>query len=175
MRILRHPLALIAGLLVAFALALIVSVQSATPVAAVGEPGPGTVIGSRLGVLYGPTALTGSGSANTASPRTVSGVDLSLVRYYYAADIFITADFATSGTLTGTVQFSADGANWADAYHLIDSGSATASIPYRVVITNDGTGYVTVPAAGQFVRVRLDRSASVTPTVNIHLKNTGGN
>jgi hypothetical protein len=174
-RSVRGQVALLAmGMLLIIAL-FALGLSFVSPVAAVGEPGAGTVIGSRVGALYPATALTGSGTVQSASPRTVGGVDLSNVRYYYAVDLFVTADFASTGTLTATVQLSADGTNWADAYQLIDSGTSTASVPYRVVITGDGTQYLTLPVSGQFVRVSLQRTAAVTPTVNIHLKNTGGN
>lgn len=163
-------LALALAALIAAATVLFVAPQ---PAAALGEPGGGTVVTARTGVLYPATSI--EAVTNTASPRTVGGVDLSLVRNYYAGDYFITADFPTTGTLTATLEFSADQSNWATALHTYNNGATLVTASKQVVITNDGTAYISSPLAGSYARIKLDPSTAVTATVNLVLKNTGGN
>src|SRR5262249_14716038 len=65
--------------------------------------------------FYPQTALTGSSTVYSASPRTVNGNDITRVVAFQTADVFVTGDITSTTRLTVTVQFSADGANWADA------------------------------------------------------------
>lgn len=172
--ILKHRsarwLSLALALLIALAAFLVATPR---PAAALGDPDGGTVVAARTGVLYPATSI--SVVTNTASPRTVGGVDLSLVRNYYAADYFITADFPTTGTLTATLEFSADATNWTTALHTYNNGATLVQTAKQVVITNDGTAYISSPVAGSYARIKLDPSTAVTASVNVVLKNTGGN
>lgn len=163
-------LALLLAVLIVAATVLFAAPRQA---AALGEPPGGTVVLARTGVLYPATSI--SVVTNTASPRTVGGVDLSRVRDYYAGDYFITADFPTTGTLTATLEFSADGTNWTTALHTYNNGATLVTAAKQVVITNDGTAYISSPVAGSYARIKLDPSTAVTATVNLVLKNTGGN
>jgi hypothetical protein len=148
-------------------------------VMAQGEPQAGTVSGVTTYTYYPTTALTGSGTAYSAAPRTVSGQDLSrAVKYYNAMDVFVTVDLITStGTITVTPQFSADQANWANAYYTYPTwtDSATATIntqTYQVVLTADGTNYIKVPVSGEYFRVKIEYAGTtLTPTVKATLRN----
>lgn len=103
----------------------------------------------------------------TYSPSSLGGRDPRVITGWAGGDAFITADFATTGTLTTTVQFSADGASWADAKLTAADGSEVA---LGEVITDDGTGMVHIPVGGQYVRFKLDPSASVTPSIRLVLR-----
>ena len=124
-----------------------------------------------MGTLYAATAATGAGTANTTSPMLdASGRNLASTVDWAVADVFITTDIATSGTLTATVQFSADNVNWASADYEYGDSSINTQI-YRRVMTADGTEFMQVPLAGQYMRVSLQRSASMTNTVTVVYRN----
>lgn len=121
--------------------------------------------------LYAATAVTGSGTANTAQPKTdAAGRNLADTTGWSVADVFVTTDIATSGTLTATVQFSADGVNWASADYEYGASSISTQT-HRRVMTADGTEYLQVPIAGQYLRVQMQRSASMTNTVMVVYRN----
>lgn len=168
-----------AGRLLALALAILTLIAGALaatprPAAALGEPPGGTVVQARAGVLYPATSI--ATTTYTASPRTVGGVDLSFVQRSFTGDYFVTADFPTTGTLTATLELSADATNWATALHTYNNGATLVrSAAQQVVITGDGTAYLSAPLAGSYARLKLEPSTAVTTTVNVVLKNTGGN
>ncbi|MGD9728838.1 MAG: hypothetical protein AB7V39_21000, partial [Nitrospiraceae bacterium] len=116
--------------------------------------------------LYPQTAVTSSGTVYSASPRTtVAGRDDSSVNGWTQADVFIKTDIATSGTLTATVQFSPNGSDWATAdYEWGDSDGLNTQI-HRRVMTADGVEVIRLPVAGEKLRVMLQHSATMTPTV----------
>lgn len=168
--------------LVLVALIVLTGTLAVQPAAQANEnqPSPATVKNSVSGTLYPATALSSTGTVNTASPRTVSNRDLSYLPQFGAVDLFVTADFASTGTLTALVQFSNDATNWADCYRRIPETVATGpdstiSETCTVILTADGTGYISVPMAGQYMRLAMTRTASVTPTVQLFAKNTAGN
>jgi len=136
------------------------------PAQAVGEPPPTTY--ARTVVLYPATALTGSGTVTSDSPRAASGVaDVSKTESYAVADIFVTTDAVTSTVVTTIVQFSADQTNWVNAtYTYVLSGSLTTGT-YQLTNTNDATTYISVPLAGRYMRVSMQRTAAVTPVVTV--------
>lgn len=123
------------------------------------------------GTLYPATAGTGAATVYSSSPKLdASGRNLASTVGWSVADVFITTDIATSGSLTATVQFSADNVNWASAdYEYGDSSIATQT--HRRVMTADGTEYLQVPIAGEYLRVSLQRSASMTNTVVVVYRN----
>lgn len=125
--------------------------------------------------LYPATALTSSGTAYSASPRTsVPGRDDSSVNGWAYADVFIKTDIATTGTLTATVQFSPDGSNWATADYEYATGNTTGSVGtqiHRRVMTADGVEIIRLPVAGEKMRVMLQHTATMTPTVLVTYRN----
>jgi hypothetical protein len=163
---------------------------------AVSEPAPGTVTQIKTWTFYPATAVTGSGTAYSSSPkRTSTGIDVSRVKDWHSADVFVTVDISGTATLTVTPQFSTDASNWTDATYdyvadtlvetttvLTSTGVTTATSTlsssstvtegtYRIVISADGTDYLRVPIAGEYMRVKLAYSGEITPTVTVTLRN----
>lgn len=138
-----------------------------------GAVGSGSLQSIRVGQLVAPTALSGSGTSFSTIATTPGNV--SEVRRYYSGDIFVVADFATTGTLTATLQFCAtsDTDTCADATYQIpnDANTGVVNVARSVTLTADGAAYLTAPVAGQYWRVRLVRDATVTPRVEVVLRN----
>lgn len=139
-------------------------------------------------LLYPATALTGAGTVYSASPRNVvAGLDASKVNGWANVDVFVTLDVATSGWFTTTLQYSADAVNWADADYTYTSNASTwasegvtstatattaiATQTFVRYMTADGTEYMSAPTAGEFMRVKIEHSAAVTPTVYTTYRN----
>lgn len=139
-------------------------------------------------LLHPAAAASGAGTAYTASPRELSpGVDASAVAGFANVDIFATVDISDTGNVTLTVQFSADGTNWADYTYSYASNTsswesegitstATASTAIaaqtpKLYFAADGTQLLTVPTAGEFVRVKMERNATMTPTIYVTYRN----
>lgn len=148
------------------------------PAAAVG-PEPGTVVGIRSITLYPATAITGSTTAYTASPRMLAGEDLSRTRFYHSADVFVSATFATTGTLTITPQASPDGALWASLADLGQKSDGTfVANAYALTLSGAGvggtaTGVLRIPLTGEYTRFMLAHTVGVTPTLQLTLRNDG--
>lgn len=117
--------------------------------------------------------------------------------YYNNLDVFVTIDLKTTGTVTVTPQYSADGTNYMDAAYTAEgwvlpqttvltnasgvtrtttstatfaSGTATrvsASVPYRVILSADGTGAVRIPMVGKYMRPKIELSGGVTNGVTV--------
>lgn len=121
--------------------------------------------------------------------------------YYNNLDLFVTIDLSTTGTVTVTPQYSADGTNYVDASYTAEgwvlplsysetltnasgvtntttstatttfaSGTATRvseSVPYRVVLSADGTGMVRIPMVGKYVRPKITLSGGITNGVTV--------
>ncbi len=119
-----------------------------------GEPEAGTVVGEQTFTLYGPTAVT-TGTVNSTG---------SLMRSFNAVDVFVTVD-VTNATVTSTVQYSADGTNWADADYEYATDSAIATKAYTRVQSADGTEVIRLPMAGEYLRVNMVVTGAATPTV----------
>jgi len=137
----------------------------------VSEPQTGTV-----NAVRGPHTFYAPGSgitetAYTASPRTEYGEDVSVAWLYNAVDVFVTADVSGTDTLTVTPQFSADAANWADAYFETVSGTTVTAQTYRAALSTDGTAYLRLPVAGKYMRFKVETSGTVTPTIRALFKN----
>jgi len=88
------------------------------------EAQSGTVTGSVLATVYDDTFIT----TTTTYPDAVR------TRYYNSYDLFATADFSTTGALTITLQFSADGENWVDGYYV--SEGYVLPLSYSGTLTN---------------------------------------
>lgn len=126
-------------------------------------------------LLYPTTAISGSATTYTASPRNVAtGLDASKVNGWANVDVFATVDIATSAYVTLTLQYSADGANWADADYEYATGNTTGTVATKTHVrymTADGTELIQAVAAGEFMRVKIENSASITPTIYVTYRN----
>lgn len=173
------------------ALAMILAALGLLPraVAAVGEPPAGTTQSIQNYTLFATQQITSPGETTTTNGTAQH------VQYWNAADIFINADVDTDGIITVTAQLSADNSNFVDAAYtyladtlietvtvLTSTGLTTAtatlsnsSTPteqtYQVVLSADGTDYLRLPIAGQYLRVSLAYTGTVTPTVITTLRN----
>ncbi len=160
-----------------------------------GEPLPGSITGVGTYTFYPTTVVTGSGTAYSTSPYLYRGLDVTKVRDFNSADIFVTVDITPSAILTITPQFSADQSNWTDAKYpyvadtlvsttevltsdgvttattTISSSSTPTEQVYQIVLDADESGYVRVPIAGEYMRLKMERSDNVTPTVKVTLRN----
>jgi len=158
------PTLILAALLLATLLAPGVMADS-------GEPQPGAVSLTRTALLYPATALSGTTTVYSAAPRPVNGQDASLVRQFNSADLFVTADLSGTATITVTPQFSPNQVNWADAQYPVISGTTPVWVPQRLVLTAGGSSYLRLPVAGEYMRVKIQASGTVTPTVYTTLRN----
>jgi len=179
-------------------LAAILTVTAFTTLPALaenGEPLPGSVTGVGTYTFYPTTVLTSSGTTYSASPYLYRGLDVTKVRDFNSDDIFVTVDITPSAMLTITPQFSADQSNWTDAKYTyvadtlvsttevltsdgvttatttISGSSAPTEQVYQIVLDDDESGYVRVPIAGEYMRLKMERSDNVTPTVKVTLRN----
>lgn len=162
--LMHRALAALAGVLVLL-VALVAYGLATTPAA---RADSGTVVGIVTKSLQNATYIT----TTTTTPRVVgSDNNAWLTKDYHAAELFVTADFTTTGVLTATVQSSPDGVNWVDGFYIADDGDVVNA---QVVITNDGGGMIRYPLAGYYTRLSLVPSAGVTATVQMTLRNNGG-
>lgn len=126
-------------------------------------------------LLYPATQISAGATTYTASPRMISpGVDASVVAGFANVDIFPTVDIAGTGNVTLTLQFSADGANWADADYEYATGALTGTVATQTAVrymTADGTELIRSPTAGEYLRVKIQNSAVTTPTIYVTYRN----
>lgn len=162
---------LIAPVVGAIAIVLIASFIP-TVFASNGEPDPGTITKVVTYQYYPAKRLTGSGTVYSAAPRVQSGIDVSRVGAFNSADVFVNVDITGTGAITITPQFSADQVNWSDADYVQHNSSATP-VPsvYRFSLNADGTNHVRVPISGEFLRIKIAYSGTLTPTVLATLRN----
>jgi hypothetical protein len=173
------------SLVVLLSLVLIAGVlaipQALSGVLAEGEPPPGTVAGVHTYTFFPATALGGAEvTTYTASPLAgsyggLSKADVTWVKSWNQADVFVTVELGTASSLTVTPQHSADGESWADAYYrsaISDTGIVETN--YRLVLSADGSGYTRVPVVGEYLRFKMEYSGTLTPTVKVTLRNNGG-
>jgi hypothetical protein len=114
------------------------------------EAQAGTVQGSVLATVYDDTFIT----TTTTYPDAVR------TRYYNSYDLFVTADFSTTGALTITLQFSADGENWVDGYYV--SEGYVLPLSYSGTLTN--ASGVTNTTTSTFTTSFSGASASLAST-----------
>lgn len=120
--------------------------------------------------VYPATSISGT-TVNTSAPNVdAEGRDVSLTTGWGSVDVFVTADVVSTGTLTATVQVSADGVNWADADYEYWTGSAIGTQTFRRALAADGTEVMSLPLAGDRWRVQLTSTAPVTTTVKATLR-----
>jgi hypothetical protein len=170
------------------ALLLIVALLIGSGGSAVAQTRAPGMIKQNTYLLYPATALTGNTTVYSASPRNVAaGLDASKVYGYANVDIFATIDLDTTGYVTLTLQYSADGTNWTNADFEYASQTSTwnsagitstatastaiATQTYIRYMSADGTEYMSAPTAGEFMRVKIEHSAEVTPTIYATLRN----
>lgn len=146
-----------------------------TPVQAVGEPANTTMTRIQTYTLYPATALTGSQTKYSSAPYLDAySRDASATNKFSAVDLFLTIDISGTGGVTMTAQVSADQSNWTDADFTWPDPVVTNTLrttSYVRTLTADGTEYVRVPLAGEYLRVKLVTSGTVTPTVKATYRN----
>jgi hypothetical protein len=145
-------------------LLLALSVGLAAADSGSGDPPPSKVTAYATYTFYN-GLITTSGVINTDSPLRAVGLDASKAVFWANADVFVTADVSGTATITVTPQFSNDAANWASGYWNTVSGSTVTAQPYRVIFNSTGSNYLRVPMVGEYIRFRIESSASVTRTV----------
>lgn len=163
-RLLSALLAALLGIVAALLLYAGALLTPSAGAAELGAPAAAThaVVEDRL--MYPSTAI----STTTYSSSSLAGRDPRVINGWAGGDAFITADFASTGTLTTTVQFSADGVNWASGVVMNASG---AEVALTEVLSADGTGMIHIPMAGQYVRFAMNPgSDTVTPTIRLVLR-----
>lgn len=130
--------------------------------AAVGEPPAGTTQSIQNYTLYAAQVITVNGTIYS---------DARNFQFWNSADVFVTADVASGGVVTVTAQASADGTNFADAdYEYADADSLNTQA-YQRVLSADGTDYMRLPMAGQYLRVSIATTGTVTPTIIVTMRN----
>lgn len=130
------------------------------------EPGDGTVKAADTYTLY-------SGYVTTTT--TINPASVTRLVYYNDVDLFVTADFSTTGVITMTPQYSADNANWANATYVgtawssatVDGitttiATADAETTYRTTLSADGTDFIRLPMVGKYLRPQITLSGGVT-------------
>ncbi len=139
-----------------------------------GDPQIGKPVGWASYTFYN-AQLTSNATQYSASPLTRSGLDLSKVVQWGVAEVFVTADVSGTATVTVTPQLSNDATNWVSAYWNTISGTTVTAQPYRIVLSADGGNYLRLPVAGEYLRFKIESSATssqtVTTTVRATLKN----
>jgi len=82
----------------------------------------------------------------------------------------VTADVDSGATLMIAPQVSADGTNYTDAdYEYVSSGIATQT--YSRTLSADGTEYLRIPMAGEYLRVKMVTTGTLTVTVKATMRN----
>ncbi len=114
-------------------------------------------------VLLPATAV--SGTVNTARPNLdAQARDVAKTTGWTTADVFIVANVASGATLTATVQFSADGINWANGEYEYWTGSVIGTKTQQRVLSATGNKVITLPLAGEYWRVNLLTTGGVVTT-----------
>ncbi len=125
------------------------------------DPQAGTVVGSDLYTLY---------DAYTTTATAVYPESTGRLRYYNSVELFVTADFSTTGAITITPQYSVDGVNWITAsysyvgtplsYSSTSTNTQTLADSSTVTATTTSTSTATVTGT-----MSTSGTSSVTSTV----------
>lgn len=137
-----------------------------------GDPQNGRPTGWATYTFFPETVITTTATRFSASPRFINQFDISRVVAWSVAEVFVTADVSGTVFLTVTPQLSADATNWANSYYNTVSGTTVTAQSYQVFLSADGTGYLRVPVAGEYLRFKVDSSATATRTVTATIKVT---
>jgi hypothetical protein len=144
-------LGVLAALLLMFVLLGVAQAQDVN-----GVPQPGTIQNSAPVTVIASKVIT---------------TDQNISRYN-GADLFITVDVAADSALTTTLQFAGDATNFANGYwYSLTTTGTLVSNPYRVIQTAHGTNYIRTAYAGQYGRLSLDVTGTVTVTAILAQKN----
>jgi hypothetical protein len=135
-----------------------------------GDPEPARVQSWSSYTFYNAAIVT-TGTLNTASPLIRAGIDASRAVQWANADVFVTAAVSGTAVLTVTPQFSNDAVNWASAYWNTVSSTTVTAQPYRIVLSANGSSYLRMPMAGEYVRFNIANTGYVTATVRVTFKN----
>lgn len=126
-----------------------------------GAPMPGTVMNVQAVTILNSQVIT--------TDQQTDALDISR---YNGGDLFVTVDVAADSALTTTLQFSADGTNFADCYWLAAKDDATFTTNLcRTIQTADGTSYTRAAFAGQYGRLSMDVTGTVTVTTILIQRN----
>ncbi len=91
---------------------------------------------------------------------------------YQGGDLFVTVDVDTDSALTTTLQFSGDGTNFANCYWKATKSDGTfTSNTCQIIQTAGGTSYTRAALAGQYGRLDLDVTGTVTVTAVLVQRN----
>lgn len=166
-----------------FAAAALGVMTAPQPVDAAGEIYPGTVNRTQTLLIFPETALAASATTYSAAPRTLNGEDITKIGAWNSAEIFVSAQFTTNAWMTVTAQLSPDQANWADVEYvenaIATTGPSTDTVagwyqtilPYRTILVTDGVRMFRVPLGGEFLRLKIETSDEITPTIWATLRN----
>ena len=142
---------LVMGLVLALAALALFGLGGALAAPSGPESQAGTVQGSVLVTVV---------DEDYATITTTLYPDAVRTRYYNSYDLFVTADFSTTGALTITLQFSADGENWVDGYYV--SEGYVLPLSYSGTLTN--ASGVTNTTTSTFTTSFSGASASLAST-----------
>lgn len=130
--------------------------------AAVGEPPAGTTQSIQTYVLYASQVITEDGTIYSDGRQFL---------FWNAADLFVTADVGSSAVVTVTAQVSPDDTNYADLdYEYVDADELLTQT-YQRVLSADGTEVMRLPMAGEYLRVSIETTGTVTPTIQATMRN----
>jgi hypothetical protein len=117
-------------------------------------------------VLMGPAVLTDTTFATAVLP-SISGRDTARFTGYAGADVFVTVEGIDEDEgLEWTPQLSADRTNWADVTYEWWNGVSVLETVVGRKHTEDGTKFMMVKLAGDFLNIRGEATGTVTVTVS---------
>lgn len=146
----------VVALMLAIALFSSVAAQSDN-----GNPLPGTVSNVQAVTIFSSEVIT--------TDQQSTALDISP---YQGGDLFVTVDVDTDSALTTTLQFSGDGTNFANCYWKATKSDGTfTSNTCQIIQTAGGTSYTRAALAGQYGRLDLDVTGTVTVTAVLVQRN----
>lgn len=166
-----------------FAAATLGVMTAPQSVDAASEPYPGTVNRIQTLLFFPETALNAAATTYSAAPRTLNGEDITKIGAWNSAEIFVSAQFTTNAWMTVTAQLSPDQLIWADAEYvenaIATTGPSTDTVagwyqtilPYRTILLTDSVRMFRVPLGGEFLRLKIETSDEITPTIWATLRN----
>jgi len=126
-----------------------------------GNPLPGTVMNVQAVTIFSSDVIT--------TDQQSTALDISR---YQGGDLFVTVDVGAASALTTTLQFSGDGTNFANCYWRATKSDGTfTSNTCQTIQTADGTSYTRAALAGQYGRLDLDVTGTVTVTAVLVQRN----
>ena len=147
------------------------------------EPYPGTVNRTQTLLFFPETALDAAATTYSDAPQTLNGEDITKIGAWNSAEIFVSGQFTTNAWMTVTAQLSPDQSIWADAEYVENAIATTGPstdttagwyqtiLPYRTILLTDGVKMFRVPLGGEFLRLKIETSDEITPTVWATLRN----